>query len=132
MHPIVILLIVVTIALIGYFFPKRYNDYFYSEYHENAVCMPLAIATAVFSSLWLVFMDLDGFWYWFLLIASIVLCVVSILRTVYVGISVSAGAFEIVIAIIAQIFATAGVIILILGTLLLIMELFGGKKRKRK
>ena len=132
MHPLIILLIIVAVALIGYFFPKKYNEYFYSEYHENAVSMPLAIVTAIFSSLWLVFMDVDGFWYWFLLIASTALCIISILRTIYVGISVNAGAFEIVIATIAQILATAGVIIQILGILMLFMEFFGGKKRKRK
>ena len=125
------MLIIAAIALIGYFFPKKYSEYFYSEYHENAVSMPLAVATAIFSSLWLVFMDLDGFGYWFLLIASILLCIISILRAVYVGLSVKAGAFEIAIAIIVQIFATAGTIILILGVLLLIIELFGGKNRKR-
>ena len=132
MHPIITLLIIVALALIGHFFPKKYNKYFYSEYHENAVSMPLAVATAIFCSLWLVFMDLEGFWYWFLLIAAIVLCFISILRAIYVGISVKAGAFEIIIAAIAQIFATAGTIILILGTLLLIIELFSGKKKKRR
>ncbi len=132
MHPIITLLIILAVALIGHFFPKRYNEYFYSEYRENAVSIPLAVATAIFSSLWLVFMDLDGFWYWFLLIASIVLCIISILRAVYVGISVKAGAFEIVFATIAQIFAAAGTIILILGVLILIIELLSGKKRKRK
>ena len=76
-------------------------------------------------------MDLNGFWYWFLLITSIALCIISILRAVYVGITVKAGAFEIVIATIAQFLATAGTIILILGILILIIDLFGGKKRKR-
>ena len=77
-------------------------------------------------------MDLDGFWHWLLLIASIVLCVASVLHAVYVGINVRARALETVIAVVAQIFATAGVIILIIGFLAFIMELFGGKKRKRK
>ena len=132
MHPIITLLIIVAVALIGHFFPKSYNKYFYGEYHENAVSMPLAVATAIFSSLWLLFIDLEGFWYWFLLIASIALGVTSILYAIYVGISVKAGAFEIMIAIIAQIFAIAGTIILILGVFALVMELFSGKKRKRK
>ena len=132
MNPIITFLIIFAVALIGYFFPKKYNEYFRSKYYENAVSMPLAVATAIFSSLWLVFMDFEGFWYWFLLIASIVLCIISILRTVYIGISVKASAFEIIIAAIAQIFATAGTVILILGFLMLIIQLFSGKKKKRK
>ena len=131
MPPIIMLLIIVAVALIGYFFPKKYNQYFCGEYHKDAVSMPLAVATAIFSSLWLVFIDLDGFWYWFLLIVAIVFCIVSVLRTIYIGICAKASVFEIAIATIAQIFATAGTIVLILGIIMLIVELFGGKKKRK-
>ena len=131
MPPIITLLIIATVALIGYVLPKKYNEYFYGEYRENAVSMPMATVTAISFSLWLLFMDFEGFWYWFLLIASIIVCIISILYTIYIGISVRASSFEIVIAVIAQILATAGVIILILGIILLIMEAFNKKKKKR-
>lgn len=130
MHPIITLLIIAAVALIGYFFPKKYNEYFFDEYHQDAISMPLAVATAIFSSLWLIFMDLDGFWYWFLLIAAILLCVISVLRAIYVGICVKASALEIVLATIAQFFATAGTLILILGILMLFFKILGGKKKK--
>lgn len=132
MNPIITLLLIVTVALIGYFFPKKYNEYFYNEYRKNLVSMPLAVTTAIFSSLWLLFMDLDGFWYWFLLIASIILYIISILHAIYIGISVNASIFEMALAIIAQVLATAGVIILILGFFYIIMEHSNKKKKKRK
>lgn len=130
MHPVVALLIIAIVALIGYFVPKKYNEYFNDEYNVNALSMPLAIATAISTSIWLLFMDLAGFWYWFLLIASILLCVISILHAIYVGLQVRAGILEIVLAVIAQILATAGVIILIISVLAVVMKMVGRKKRK--
>ena len=131
MHPVITLLIIFMVALVGYFFPKKYNEYFYMEYHKNIVSVPLAITTAIVSSLWLLFMDSDGFWYWALLIISILFCIISIIYVLYVGWQVGAGAFEIVLAVLAQIFAIAGVIILILGVLSFVMELFGTKKKRK-
>ena len=131
MHPIVTLLIVVVVALIGYFFPKAYNDYFDGEYRKKIVSIPLASTTAVFLALWLILMDFGGFWYWALLICSILLFVVSVLRVIYNGLSVGASIFEIIVAVLAQIFAIAGIAILIIGVFALIMEATGQKKRKR-
>ena len=132
MHHLITLLIIGIVALAGYFIPRKYNEYFQNAYHEDAISMPLAIATAIFSSLWLLFMDSDGFWYWFLLIASIVLCIISVIYVIYITSSVRAGTFEIVFAVLSQILAIAGVVILIIGTIALIMELGGKKKKKRR
>ena len=132
MNSVVTLLVIVIVALIGYFIPKKFDDYFQSEYHENIISMPLAVATAIFSSLWLLFMDVEGIWYWFLMIGAIALLAVSIARAIFVGVSVQAGVLEIVFAVILQTVATVGVIILILGVIALIMGLFGNKRRKRK
>lgn len=131
MHPIVTLLIVVIVALIGYFFPKAYNEYFYGEYRQKVVSIPLASATAVFLALWLILMDFGGFWYWALLICSILLFVVSVLHAVYTGVVAGASVFEIIVAVLAQVFAIAGIAILIIGVFALVMEAVGQSKRKR-
>lgn len=126
------LLIIGIVALLGYFVPKKYNVYFNNKYHESAISMPIAIATAIFASLWLVFMDSSAFWYWALLIVSILLCVISVLYVIYIGWQVGASGFEIVFAIFAQLLAIAGVIIMIIGLLAFIIKVFGKNTKKRK
>ena len=93
--------------------------------------MPLAVATAVASALWLLFIDADGFWYWFLLIASILLYIISTLYVIHNGLQVQANTMELAFAVLAQILATAGTIIIIIGIVWLFVELLGGKKKKR-
>ena len=132
MHPVVSLLLIGLVALLGHVVPKKYNAYFQRKYHEDAVSMPLAVVTAIFASLWLIFMDVEGFWYWFLLIGTIALSVVSVVYAICVSLQVGAGAFEIAFAIFAQILAIAGIAILIISVFAMIMEGFGGKKKKRK
>ena len=131
MHPLLTLLIIGAVALIGYFFPKKYNESFYSQYHESIVSMPLAIVTAIFLALFLLLMDLGGFWFWSLLIASIVLSLIGILYVIYIGWKVNASPIAVIVAIVAQIFATAGVLILIIGVIAAIMQIFGGTKKKK-
>lgn len=126
------LLIIGIVALLGYFVPKKYNVYFNNKYHEAVISMPIAIATAIFASLWLVFMDSSAFWYWALLIVSILLCVISVLYVIYIGWQVGASGFEIVFAIFAQLLAVAGVIIMIIGLLAFIIKVFGKNTKKRK
>ena len=79
MNSLVILLIVAVSALAGYFLPKKYDEYFYRKYYENALSMPLAVASAVAIVLWHVFMDSEGFLYWVSLIGTILLCIASII-----------------------------------------------------
>ena len=102
------------------------------KYYEKAVSTPLAIATAVSFSLWLLLMDMEGFWYWALLVVSVLLCIISVIYVVYIGTQVRAGVFEIVFAIVTQLLATAGVVILIIVFIAAIMGLLDkSKKRKR-
>ena len=132
MSYIIKLLIVGAIVLVGYYFPKSYNEYFRNKYHEAVVCTPLAVSTAIAAVLWLLFMDQEGFWYWAFLIAAISLCAVSVIYAISIGCRAEAGVFEIIVAVLAQIFATAGVTVLILVIIGFIMELFGGKKKRRR
>ena len=131
MHPVITLILIISIALIGYILPKKYNEYFFNAHHRNATSMPLAVATAVASALWLLFIDADGFWYWFLLIASILLYIISTLYVIHNGLQVQANTMELAFAVFAQILATAGTIIIIIGIVWLFVELLGGKKKKR-
>ncbi len=132
MYRILVFSVIIVIMLIGYFLPKKYNDYFYNKYYEKAVSTPLAIATAVSFSLWLLLMDMEGFWYWALLVVSVLLCIISVIYVVYIGTQVRAGVFEIVFAIVTQLLATAGVVILIIVFIAAIMGLLDkSKKRKR-
>lgn len=125
------LLIVVILALIGYILPKKYDEYFYHKYHEKVVSMPLAIATAVSVTLWLLLLDFDGFWFWASLIVAILLCIASMLCVAYTAWQVRAGTLEIILVVLSQLFATAGVLILIIGVIAMIMKMLGGNKKRR-
>ena len=133
MNPILTILIVVVVGLLGYFVPKKFNEYFNDEYDTKIVSTPLAVTTAILVALWFLFMDTSEFLYWALLIASIVLCVISIVYVVYIGLMTRASIFEILLGIVSQILAIAGTAILVLGVIVLVMQFFtGNKKRKRK
>ena len=132
MPAIVQILIIIAVALLGYFVPNKYNEYFYREYYEKIISMPLAIVTAIFSALWLIFMDTEGFWYWALLISAILMCIISVIYVIYIGLQLRARAIEIAFAALAQILAIAGIVITILVIIAFIMKASDGKKKKRK
>ncbi|MBR5246353.1 MAG: hypothetical protein IKV25_03150 [Clostridia bacterium] len=126
------IIIIGLITLFGYFLPKKYNEFFYNKYHEKIISTPLATATAIFSFLWLLLMDSEEIWYWILLIAAVSLCIISVLYVIYTGLQVRSSVFEIIFAILAQILATAGVLIFILFIVGFVMEIFGGKKKRKR
>jgi hypothetical protein len=129
MKKLIAILLIGIISLVGYLFPKKYNEYFRRKYHENIVSMPLATTTAVFCVTFLLVMDNEGFWFWTLLIAAIVLLIASIIYAICIGTQTRANAFETAIGALAQICAIVGIVIIIILILTLI---FGNKKKKKR
>lgn len=132
MDTIITLIVIAVVGLLGYFVPQKFNEYFMDEYHQKIISTPLAVTTAILVALWLILMDTSAFWYWALLIAAIVLCVISIIYVIYIGLMTRASIFEILIAIIVQMLAIAGVVIIVLGVVVLLMDLFTGKKKRKR
>lgn len=126
------LLIVIVVSILGYMFPKAYNEHFREKYHEEVVSMPLAAATAVTFLLWMTPIIESAFWDGAILVISILICVVAVLRSVYLGVISGAGVGEIITAVVAQMVAIAGVVIVLFILIGMFSSMSGGKKKKRR
>ena len=113
-------------------FPKAYNEHFREKYYEEVVSMPLAAATAVTFLLWMTPIIESAFWDGAILVISILLCVVAVLRSAYLGIISGASVGEIITAVVAQMVAIAGVAIVLFVLIGMFSSMSGGKKKKRR
>ena len=120
------ILIIAAISIVCYYLPKEFSNSFRRKHGSSPISWPFAIVSAVLLLLSFILGDNNElvFWLLFCVFALFFLFVLFYCASVAARAGASVG--EIILTIILQIFATAGiaiVVLLVLGSI--------GKKRKR-
>ena len=130
MKLIVLVLICAVVMGVFYYLPKAFNESFKRKYGYDVRSWPLAALSAVLVVAGLLMMDAD--------IGNLLYVLYAVFGLIFAGVlfycGYNAGAaggsvLEVLLAVLLQIFATAGVVVFILLIVGTIMN--SGKKRKR-
>ncbi len=123
--------LIAAVILVGYYFPKAYNNYYFSRYHDNGVSWGLAVLSVIMLVVAVVIGQDGGLLFSFLMtlfalsvIGSLVYCWISATK-------LGATVFDKVVLILAQLAATFGIVAFLVIVIAALNSLDKHKKKRK-
>lgn len=124
-------ILIAAVILVGYYFPKSYNNYYFSRYQDNGVSWLLAVVSVIILVI-AVIIGQDGGLLFGILMTLFVLSVIGSLAYCWISATkLGATVFDKVVLMLAQLSATFGIVAFLIIAIAALNSLDNHKKKRK-